>query len=126
MMSASSIGAGKGGGYARYLEGKTVAPERGDHYLTPGGELAEAPGSWLSAPETLARLGVDPGGPVDGGDFRARRGGQRGPAAPRRLTRRRRAATRGELCGSPLPGRSLGEFWESLRFSACCTPEPAA
>ncbi len=31
-MSASSIGAGRGGGYARYLEGKTVAPERGDYY----------------------------------------------------------------------------------------------
>jgi conjugative relaxase-like TrwC/TraI family protein len=59
----------QGGGYARYLEGKTVAPERGDYYLTPGGELAEAPGNWLSAPETLARLGVDPGAPVDGGDF---------------------------------------------------------
>jgi conjugative relaxase-like TrwC/TraI family protein len=69
MMSASSIGAGRGGGYARYLEGKTVAPERGDYYLTPGGELTEAPGGWLSAPETLARLGVDPTAPVDGGDF---------------------------------------------------------
>jgi conjugative relaxase-like TrwC/TraI family protein len=69
MMSASSIGAGRGGGYARYLEGKTVAPERGDYYLTPGGELAESPGSWLSAPETLARLGVDPDAPVAGGDF---------------------------------------------------------
>ncbi|MGP0037959.1 MAG: MobF family relaxase, partial [Solirubrobacteraceae bacterium] len=69
MMSASSIGAGRGGGYARYLEGKTVAPERGDYYLTPGGELAEAPGSWLSGPDTLARLGVDAAAPVDGGDF---------------------------------------------------------
>ncbi len=69
MMSASSIGAGRGGGYARYLEGKTVAPERGDYYLTPDGELTEAPGRWLSAPETLARLGVDPDAPVDGGDF---------------------------------------------------------
>jgi conjugative relaxase-like TrwC/TraI family protein len=69
MMSASSIGSGRGGGYARYLEGKTVAPERGDYYLTPGGELAEAPGSWLSAPETMARLGVDPAAPVDGADF---------------------------------------------------------
>jgi hypothetical protein len=33
-MSASSIGAGRGGGYARYLEGKTIAPEQGDYYLT--------------------------------------------------------------------------------------------
>jgi hypothetical protein len=57
-MSASSIGAGSGGGYVRYLEGKTVSPERGDYYL-PGGELTEAPGRWLSDRETLARLGVD-------------------------------------------------------------------
>ena len=35
-MSASSIAAGRGGGYARYLEGKTIAPEHGDYYLTPG------------------------------------------------------------------------------------------
>src|SRR5665647_2338863 len=65
-MSASSIGAGRGGGYARYLEGKTIAPERGDYYLTPDGELTEAPGHWLSDPETLARLGIDPDAPVAG------------------------------------------------------------
>src|SRR5664280_819091 len=69
MMSASSIGAGKAGGYARYLEGKTVAPERGDYYLTPDGELTEAPGRWLSDPETLARLGIDADAPVAGADF---------------------------------------------------------
>ncbi|HEY4896300.1 MAG TPA: MobF family relaxase, partial [Solirubrobacteraceae bacterium] len=68
-MSASSIGAGRAGGYARYLEGKTIAPERGDYYLTPDGELTEAPGRWLSDPETLARLGVDPDAPVAGADF---------------------------------------------------------
>jgi conjugative relaxase-like TrwC/TraI family protein len=68
-MSASSIGAGRGGGYARYLEGKTVAPEQGDYYLTPEGELTEAPGRWLSDPETLARLGIDQDGPVAGSDF---------------------------------------------------------
>jgi conjugative relaxase-like TrwC/TraI family protein len=68
-MSASSIGAGRAGGYARYLEGKTVAPERGDYYLTPDGELTEAPGRWLSDPETLARLGIDPDAPVAGADF---------------------------------------------------------
>jgi hypothetical protein len=32
-MTAASIPAGRGGDYARYLEGKTVAPERGDYYL---------------------------------------------------------------------------------------------
>jgi hypothetical protein len=43
-MTAASIGAAKGGGYARYLESKTVEPERGDYYLTPGGEPTQAPG----------------------------------------------------------------------------------
>jgi conjugative relaxase-like TrwC/TraI family protein len=69
VMTASSIGAGKAGGYARYLEGKTVAPERGDYYLTPDGELTEAPGRWLSDPETLARLGINPDAPVGAADF---------------------------------------------------------
>jgi hypothetical protein len=69
MLSVSSIGSGRGGGYARYLEGKTVAPERGDYYLTPDGVLTEAPGQWLSDPGTLERLGVDPAGPVEGPDF---------------------------------------------------------
>jgi hypothetical protein len=64
VVSASSIGAAKGGGYARYLESKTIAPERGDYYLTPDGELTQAPGRWLADPETLGRLGVSPDGPV--------------------------------------------------------------
>ena len=34
VMTAASIAAGKGGGYARYLEGKTIEPERGDYYLS--------------------------------------------------------------------------------------------
>jgi len=67
-MTASSIGAAKGGGYARYLEGKTLAPECGDYYLTPGGELTQAPGRWLASQETLARLGIE-GTAVDGPDF---------------------------------------------------------
>jgi hypothetical protein len=33
VMTAASIGASRGGGYARYLENKTVQPERGDYYL---------------------------------------------------------------------------------------------
>src|SRR5277367_6780957 len=68
-MTASSIPAAGGGGYARYLESKTVEPERGDYYLTPDGEMAQAPGRWLSDTETLERLGVQPGEPVDGKDF---------------------------------------------------------
>jgi conjugative relaxase-like TrwC/TraI family protein len=68
-MTAASIGASRGGGYARYLESKTVEPERGDYYLTPDGEMAQAPGRWLADAETLERLGVQPGGPLDGADF---------------------------------------------------------
>jgi conjugative relaxase-like TrwC/TraI family protein len=68
VVTASSIGAAKGGGYARYLEGKTVAPERGDYYLTPGGEPAQAPGRWLASADTLAQLGIE-STVVDGRDF---------------------------------------------------------
>jgi conjugative relaxase-like TrwC/TraI family protein len=68
VVTASSIGAAKGGGYARYLEGKTVQPERGDYYLTPGGEPAQAPGRWLVSADTLAQLGIE-GSVVDGSDF---------------------------------------------------------
>ena len=68
-MTASSIPAAGGGGYARYLESKTVAPERGDYYLTPDGEMTQAPGRWLADPETLTRLGVRAGEPVEGADF---------------------------------------------------------
>ncbi|HEY5288143.1 MAG TPA: MobF family relaxase [Solirubrobacteraceae bacterium] len=68
-MSASSIPADRAGGYARYLEGKTVAPERGDYYLSPDGELAEAPGRWLADPVTLQRLGINGNAPTLGDDF---------------------------------------------------------
>jgi conjugative relaxase-like TrwC/TraI family protein len=68
-MSASSIPAGRAGGYARYLDGKTLTPERGDYYLSPDGELTQAPGRWLSDPETLQRLGIDGNAPVVGEDF---------------------------------------------------------
>ena len=69
VMTAASIGSSRGGGYARYLETKTVEPERGDYYLTPDGEMAQAPGRWLSDAETLERLGVETASPVDGADF---------------------------------------------------------
>jgi conjugative relaxase-like TrwC/TraI family protein len=67
-MTAASIGAAKGGGYARYLESKTVEPERGDYYLSPSGEPTQAPGQWLASPDTLARLGIE-GSTVEGRDF---------------------------------------------------------
>ncbi len=67
-MTAASIGAAKGGGYARYLESKTIQPERGDYYLSPEGEPTQAPGRWLATPDTLARLGIE-GERVEGRDF---------------------------------------------------------
>jgi conjugative relaxase-like TrwC/TraI family protein len=67
-MTAESIGAGKAGGYARYLESKTVEPERGDYYLSPDGEPTQAPGQWLVTPDTLARLGIE-GSSIEGPDF---------------------------------------------------------
>ena len=69
MVSASSIAAARGGGYARYLEGRTVEPERGDYYLQPGGQPTAAPGRWLADEETLARLGITSGVPVEAADF---------------------------------------------------------
>lgn len=68
-MTAASIPAARVGDYARYLEGKIVAPERGDYYLTPDGEMTQAAGRWLTDPETLERLGVQPDGPADGENF---------------------------------------------------------
>jgi conjugative relaxase-like TrwC/TraI family protein len=67
-MTAASIGAAKGGGYARYLESKTVEPERGDYYLSVDGEPTQAPGRWLATPDTLARLGIE-GTTIDGREF---------------------------------------------------------
>ncbi|HLB22191.1 MAG TPA: MobF family relaxase [Solirubrobacteraceae bacterium] len=67
-MTAASIGAAKAGGYARYLESKTIEPERGDYYLSPEGEPTQAPGRWLASPDTLVRLGIE-GEEVDGADF---------------------------------------------------------
>lgn len=68
VMTAASIGAAKGGGYARYLESKTIEPERGDYYLSPTGEPTQAPGQWLARPDTLARLGIE-GARIEGREF---------------------------------------------------------
>jgi len=68
VLTAASIGAAKAGGYARYLEAKTIEPERGDYYLSPAGEPQQALGRWLASADTLARLGIE-GQCVDGRDF---------------------------------------------------------
>lgn len=61
MMTAASIGAASARGYADYLESRTAAPERGDYFLGTDGAPAESPGRWLSDPEALGRVGVEPG-----------------------------------------------------------------
>jgi conjugative relaxase-like TrwC/TraI family protein len=70
VITAQSIGAAKGGGYARYLESKTIAPEPGVYYLTPEGEPTQPAGRWHGAPGTLRRLGID-GREIDGKQFTA-------------------------------------------------------
>jgi conjugative relaxase-like TrwC/TraI family protein len=67
-MTAASIGAAKSGGYARYLESKTIEQERGDYYLSPEGEPTQAPGRWLATSDTLAWLGIE-GERVQGREF---------------------------------------------------------
>ncbi len=68
-MTAASIGAGQAAGYSAYLESRTVASARGDYYLSPEGEPIEAPGSWHALPETLERLGLEPGAAVSAGEL---------------------------------------------------------
>jgi conjugative relaxase-like TrwC/TraI family protein len=75
-MTAASIPAASAGGYADYLESKTVAPERGDYYLGRDGVPAEAPGRWVSDPDALERVGIAPG-PVSGDELRALMAGHR-------------------------------------------------
>ena len=86
------------------IGGKTVAPERGDYYLTPDGEMTQAPGRWLSDPETLARLGVEAGEPVEGADFIALMDG-RHPGTGRWLTSggRGRRSRRRDRCDVQRP-----------------------
>ncbi len=60
-MTAASIGAGQAAGYSAYLESRTVAPSRGDYYLSPAGEPTEAPGIWHMLDETRQTLGLEAG-----------------------------------------------------------------
>jgi conjugative relaxase-like TrwC/TraI family protein len=124
VMTAASIGASRGGGYVRYLEGKTVEPERGDYYLTPDGEMAQAPGRWLANEETLDRLGITAGGPVDGADFIALMEG-RHPGTGRWLRREGAGGGRGggiDVTFSAPKSVSavwaLGDPWQRERIEA--------
>ncbi|MGA2165452.1 MAG: MobF family relaxase [Solirubrobacteraceae bacterium] len=63
-MTAASIGAGQAASYSAYLEWRTVAPSRGDYYLSASGEPTEAQGVWHVLDETRERLGLAAGEPV--------------------------------------------------------------
>jgi conjugative relaxase-like TrwC/TraI family protein len=76
VMTAQSIGAAKGGGYARYLESKTLAPEPGAYYLTPEGEPTQPRGRWHGSHTSLERVGVS-AREVDGDEFKALMEGRR-------------------------------------------------
>jgi conjugative relaxase-like TrwC/TraI family protein len=60
-MTAASIGAGQAASYSAYLESRTVAPSRGDYYLSASGEPTEAQGVWHVLDETRGRLGLEAG-----------------------------------------------------------------
>src|ERR1019366_3435297 len=73
MMTGASIGAGQAAGYSAYLESRTVAPSRGDYYLSPAGEPTETSGVWHVLEDTRERLGLE-AGEADGGPSSRDRG----------------------------------------------------
>jgi conjugative relaxase-like TrwC/TraI family protein len=81
MMTAQSIPVSSAGGYAAYLESRTVAPEQGDYYLGADGSPAEAPGRWITDPAALQALGVTSTDDVTPEDLRALMEGRR-PDSP--------------------------------------------
>lgn len=68
-MTAASIAAGQAASYSAYLESRTVAPSRGDYYLSAEGEPTEAPGIWHLSAATRERLGLVEGEPVRAGQL---------------------------------------------------------
>lgn len=68
-MTASSIGAGDAQGYSEYLQSRTVAPARGDYYLSEDGLPAETPGEWLMLDSTRTMLGLGEGEAVRAGQL---------------------------------------------------------
>jgi len=73
VLTVAKIAASGAAAYGRYLEGRTIAPEAGDYYLSQGGERVEAPGRWASLGQRGGEaLGVlDAAAAVDPEQFRA-------------------------------------------------------
>ncbi len=73
VLTVAKIAASGAAAYGQYLEGRTVAAEAGDYYLSQGGERVEAPGRWASLGQRGGEaLGVlDASAAVDPEQFRA-------------------------------------------------------
>ena len=71
MLTVAKIAGLGAAAYGQYLEGRTVAAEAGDYYLSQSGERVEAPGRWALGARGAETLGVDAAGPVGAEQFRA-------------------------------------------------------
>jgi len=70
VLTVAKIAASGAAVYGQYLEGRTIAPEAGDYYLSQAGERVEAPGRWASLGQRGGEaLGVDAARPVAAEDF---------------------------------------------------------
>jgi len=59
VLTVAKIAGSGAAAYGLYLEGRTVAAEVGDYYLSQSGERVEAPGRWLLGVQGAETLGVD-------------------------------------------------------------------
>jgi len=72
VLTVAKVAGSGAAAYGQYLEGRTVAVEAGDYYLSQSGERVEAPGRWASlGPVGQDVLGVDAARPVGAEQFRA-------------------------------------------------------
>jgi len=112
VMTASSIPASSSGGYAHYLDSRTVAPDRGDYYIGDDGAPAGGAGRWLTSSAALGRLGIERTESVRAEDLRAlmegRRPGNRGVAAAGRPGRDPGRRDRRDVLGAEVGERRVG------------------
>jgi len=71
VLTVAKVTASGAAAYGQYLEGRTIALEAGDYYLSQAGERVEAPGRWALGEQGAEALGVDGSRPVGAEQFRA-------------------------------------------------------
>jgi len=71
VLTVAKIAGSGAAAYGEYLEGRTVAAEAGDYYLSQSGERVEAPGRWALGAQGVETLGVDAAGSVGAEQFQA-------------------------------------------------------